>query len=103
MQSQREQLEFLLVLTFSLFLTTQILSGCASTHKTTTTQTSVSSGSTIESTAPVATTQSQTTTKITESSTPSSSPGLIGGIFHAIGAIIAFPFKLIASIVEAIF
>ncbi len=90
-----------------LAISAQFLTGCAShdkTYKETTTVSSVPADSrtVVVSTEP--TTQTTTTT-VHETNTETRATGgsILGGIFHVVGEIIAFPFKLIGAALEAIF
>ncbi len=74
--------------------------GCASTHKTTTTQTTVQH--TDVSSAPVKTVEKSTTTTSGAESKPTHT-GILGGFFHILGSIIAFPFVVIGNVLQAIF
>ena len=78
-------------------------SGCASTHQSTTTKTTVqeSSASKPESVQSAVVEKSSTTTTSTE--IKEGHTGLIGGIFHVIGSIIALPFILIGGLLRMIF
>ena len=74
--------------------------GCASTRKTTTTSTTVQV--TDDSHQPVkAVEQSTTTTTSTE--TKPRPTGVVGGLFHIIGSVIAFPFIVIGGFFRMIF
>ncbi len=89
-----------MALAFSL----QFLTGCAAhsqTYKETTTTASAPADTTAQ---PTATTSTTTVEKSSSaSSSPHSGGGIIGGVFHVIGQVLAFPFKLVGSIIEAIF
>ena len=90
------------VLLICSLLTLPLVSGCSGTHKTIRETTTVTSNS---EAAPAATTTTTTHTQ-TSASTEVPAPrqqGLLGGIFGFIGAVLAFPFKLIGGIIEAIF
>ena len=85
-------------------LTLPIISGCASTHRTTTTTTVTGNSEVSHETMPEdTTTTTRTETTTNSETTKPSSPGLISSTFHFIGAVIAFPFKLIGGAFEAIF
>ncbi len=76
--------------------------GCASTQKTTKTETTVTysseeSGNVGEQ----ATSTSESTTTTTD--TKAESPGIISSTFHAIGYVIALPFIIIGSVFTMIF
>ena len=68
----------------------------ADTSKTVTTETTSS-----VSTEPVHTTE--TTTTETTKTDRHESHGIIGGLFHVVGQVIAFPFKVVAKVFETIF
>ena len=85
----------------SLFLFSPALSGCATSERTTRTETTVShdddddydnidDGETTR-------TRTETTTVVDEER------GILGTTFHVIGQILAFPFKVVAKVIEAIF
>jgi hypothetical protein len=80
-------------------------SGCASTtHRTTTTETVKDSDNNSEVAQPLVNQTSSTST--TSSTTTTKEPehrGVIGSVFHAIGAVLAFPFILIGNVIQAIF
>lgn len=87
----------------AVFFITAVM-GCASSRKTTTTETTNvqhpnSEASQVEEkpTALVSTTTSTTT------ETKPQHTGIIGGLFHIIGTIIAFPFVVIGNVLQAIF
>lgn len=80
--------------------------GCAeTTHHATTTETVQNSNgtgtnTTVTNTTPV----SQNSTSSTSTTTTTQNhQGAIGTVFHAIGAVLAFPFILIGNIIQAIF
>lgn len=83
-------------------LMTQLFSGCAS-DRTTHTQTSVAQADVYGEPLPppdmpastVETNQTTTTTEVKQR-------GLIGSVFHGIGAVLAFPFELVANIIKTI-
>jgi hypothetical protein len=80
--------------------------GCASTHKTTTTttQTTVQSPSkevVSDNTDQTVVEKNKTTTTSTE--TKPRETGIIGGLFHIIGSVIAFPFIVIGGLLRMIF
>lgn len=86
--------------------------GCASTHKTTKTETTVTqSNDAVANDAEVksATTesvskdqQSSTTTTTTETK-PAGHPGILSSTVHAIGWVIALPFRLVGGLIGWIF
>ena len=77
-------------------------SGCSSHRKTTTTTTDTASESVSITTVPAAeSTTTATTTTTTE--TEAEPHGLIGGFFHFLGDVIAFPFRLLGGMFDAIF
>ena len=86
-----------------------VASGCAQhsrTHKTTTvTSTQPSDQSTAQGATTSDTVDEQTTTMEEETTTTTrdSSGGIVGGTFNLIGKVLAFPFKMIAGLFEAIF
>ena len=91
--------------------------GCASTHKTTTTETTVTypNNTAVEGNQQTTTTvlpsgdqqnrgvveKSETTTTTTK--TPSGHPGILSSTVHAIGWVIALPFRLIGGLIGWIF
>ena len=64
-----------------------------------------SSSTTTTATTPGYTTTAPTTTTVVdqESSKKSSHWGVLGGLFHVIGEVIAFPFRLVAETIRFIF
>ncbi|MDP2653193.1 MAG: hypothetical protein Q8Q08_04085 [Candidatus Omnitrophota bacterium] len=89
--------------------------GCASTHKTTTTETTVTTSPSADYEAEVrnnegyiirhqdegAVEKSEATTSTTESS--SGHPGVLSSAVHAIGWVIALPFRLVGGLIGWIF
>ncbi len=76
------------------------------TAKQTTTETTSTSESNVgvEQQQPLPATKTTTEkTTINESSTRKSDGGIFGGTFHLIGDVLAFPFRLIGNIFDAIF
>jgi hypothetical protein len=88
--------------------------GCASTHKTTQTETVVTSSdqtvtsqgkqgqTTVVTTSP-AVQSSQTTNTTTETIKPVGHPGILSSTVHAIGWVIALPFRLVGGLIGWIF
>lgn len=92
---------FLMAL-LALFLTT----GCAGksrTYKETRTVTAQPSASESTTSASSVSTESTTTVEQTETPEGSRPQGVLSGVVHAVGQIIAFPFKVIGGIIGAIF
>jgi hypothetical protein len=101
----------------ALFLFVVIGAGCASTHKTTTTKTTVTypadegNRGYLKNTTTVGTSndqqnnpvtqKSETTTTTTE--TKAGHPGILSSTLHAIGWVIALPFRLIGGLIGWIF
>ena len=80
--------------------------GCASTHKTTTTETTVrtqDSNTVTEGMAQPSTTVVAKTDTTTTTSTPPRQDGILGATFHVIGTILAFPFVVIGGLLKMIF
>jgi len=89
--------------------------GCASTHKTTTTETIVTTSPAADQEQEVRSNRgyiighqgetvvekSETTTSTTE--TNSGHPGILSSAVHAIGWVIALPFRLVGGLIEWIF
>jgi hypothetical protein len=80
--------------------------GCASTHKTTTTETTTEYPHTAqvgagERSNRAAVDKSETTTAVTE--TKSGHPGLLSSTVHAIGWVISLPFRLVGGLIGWIF
>jgi len=84
-----------------LFLASQSV-GCATRSQTTTRTTTTDSADQAD-----ASTAGRDTTTVTEkttsTTTPQSDGGIFGGAFHLLGEILAFPFRVIGSIFDAIF
>ncbi len=81
--------------------------GCASTHKTTTTETTVTSPNKgvlyqRDQTNNVVTEKTETTTTTT-TETKTEHPGVISSTFHAIGYVIALPFIIIGGLFRIMF
>jgi hypothetical protein len=77
--------------------------GCASTRQTTTTETTVKhtdSSHAVPASEPTAVVEKNTTTT---TETEQGHTGLVGGIFHVIGSVIALPFILIGGLLRMIF
>ena len=87
--------------------------GCAGTHKTTTTETVVAypGGGDQVTTTEVSTSADQqnsgviekSVTSTTTTDTKSENPGILGSTLHAIGYVIALPFKIVGGLVRMIF
>ena len=75
--------------------------GCASTHKTTTTETVVQAPVNQIQPTPVIVEKSTTTT--TSKHNEPRQTGILGGLFHVIGSVIAFPFIVVGRLLQAIF
>jgi hypothetical protein len=76
--------------------------GCTSTHKTTTTETTVNNpNEPVYSGTPSSTTETTTTTTDTE--TKAEHPGVLGATFHAIGYVLSLPFIVIGGVIKTIF
>ena len=97
-------------LAIGLLATMLSVTGCAShtkMHKTTTVTTTQPQDT--QSTAGSSTTsnevgeQTTTTEKETTTTTQESSGGVVGGAFHFVGKVLAFPFKVIGGLFEAVF
>jgi hypothetical protein len=98
---------FALAVVLTGLLALQTLSGCSGAQRTTrgeTTTTTVGT-TTVQPVTPPAAQATTTTTQTTATDTEIESRprGFLGGIFHAIGEIVAFPFRLIGGIFDAIF
>ena len=97
----------------ALFLFAVIGAGCAGTHKTTTTKTTVTSPAeegnkgyfnntkTADTSNDQVTKESETTTTTTE--TKAGHPGILSSTVHAIGWVIALPFRLVGGLIGWIF
>ena len=83
------------------FLILPLMSGCAGEEKTTRTKTTVARDSV--SGEPVTASTSTTTQTERTASAPAQHTGILGGAFHVVGEILAFPFKVIAGLFEFIF
>ena len=83
-----------------LFLASQLI-GCATRHQTTTRTTTTDSAGEVDA----STTDRETTVteKTTTSTEPQSDGGIFGGFFHLLGEVLAFPFRVIGSVFDAIF
>lgn len=80
-----------------------IFTGCA-THSRTHRETATVTNSSTAGTASATPADGTTTTVHEESTTTEEHPrGIIGGTVHVIGQILAFPFKVIGGVIEAIF
>jgi len=88
---------------FVLLVFIAMAAGCAttSTHKTTTTETTVQAPA--DTAAPRTTAVEHSTTTTTNTETKPQHTGIIGGLFHIIGSIIAFPFLVVGNLLRAIF
>ena len=85
----------------------QLLTGCASNSKTYKETTTVTTAPADGSTA-VTESSYQTSTTVKEETTSASTQapsdgGIFGGVFHLLGEILAFPFRVIGGIFDAIF
>lgn len=84
-----------------------LVAGCASSRsqtRTTTVSTSEEPGTRVQTTTrDTGTSVEETTTTTTTEETKKEGRGVIGTTFDFIGKVLAFPFKLIAGIFEAIF
>ncbi len=101
----------------ALFLFVVIGAGCASTHKTTTTKTIVTSPADegnkgyFNNTATVGTSNDQQNNPVTQKSetvtttseTKAGHPGILSSTLHAIGWVIALPFRLVGGLIGWIF
>ena len=85
-----------------LLIISPLLSGCA-THKTYKETTTVSNAGTKSSEPAQSGTETTTVTEETTTSTKEHSGGVISGFFGFLGKVIAFPFKVVGGIIEAIF
>jgi hypothetical protein len=86
-----------------LFLVSALLQfGCASTHKTTRTDTAVtySSEAPVQDNAPVVE-KSQTTTTTTDTKTEH--PGVVGSTLHAVGYVLVLPFIIVGGLFRILF
>ncbi len=94
------RLFLLMVLVFS-FTTIQLFSGCAHTQKTTTTETTV----TTDHPDTYSDQSTTTTTDTTQSNTEVKDEprGVVGSLFHFIGSVIAFPFRVIGGALKGLF
>ena len=102
---------------FALFLFVVIGAGCASTHKTTTTKTTVTypadegNKGYLKNTTTVGTSNDQQNNPVTQKSetttttseTKTGHPGILSSTLHAIGWVIALPFKLVGGLIGWIF
>lgn len=90
-----------LVALISSFLLSTTLSGCATSERTTRTETTVShdDDDDHDNVDDGETTRTETRTTTVEDE----ERGILGTTFHVIGQILAFPFKVVAKIIEAIF
>jgi hypothetical protein len=98
------------VLFFTLWLVVGGVSGCSSGKTTTVTTTTVTTPLRTDplATSPInsqeATAPSQeTTVTTTTTETEESSPGIIGSAFGLVGAVIAFPFRVVGGVLDALF
>ena len=91
---------FCMVLSGSLFVL-PVLSGWASSQKTTRTETTVTQAN--GQTPQVSQREAKTETVTTTEAKRPESVGIVGGLFHVIGTVLAFPFKVIGKLLEAIF
>lgn len=87
------------------------IAGCSTYQKTTTSKTQAAtavppgnSGAVQSSPSPATGTQSQTSTETqVATEVKARSHGLIGGLFYFIGDVLAFPFRVIGGVFDAIF
>jgi hypothetical protein len=82
------------------------LYGCTTYREKTTTTTETSPGYESEGAvtgSPTSEPPVRSTTIETDTETTSHSHGLIGGFFHFLGDVVAFPFRLIGGVFDAIF
>lgn len=97
----------LLTIVMGLSLSLYAFTGCASNPKTYEKTTVIQDSSEVDNPADpnndstMTTTTTETTTTTTEEEPKS--PGIIGSTFHVIGTVIAFPFKVIGKLFQAIF
>jgi hypothetical protein len=78
----------------------------AASSQTTTVHHSDNNGGVVTSSntaVPVTNTATTTSTTSTTNTTAVHHEGVIGSVFHAIGAVLAFPFILIGNVIQAIF
>jgi cytoskeletal protein RodZ len=83
-----------------LFVLVVMGSGCASTHKTTKTTTEVTSN---EQQNNPDVQKSETTTTTTDTETKAEQRSILGSTLHAIGWVIALPFRLVGGLIGWIF
>ena len=90
---------------FVLILLITSFTGCTSYHRTTSTTTQTATASPADNTEVSTETTKQTSAVKTETTTETTPQkhGVIGGLFYFIGEVIAFPFKVIGGILDAIF
>ena len=83
-----------------------VVTGCAThsrTTRTTTTDTPVEA-TTTTTTSQVTSEPSRQTTVVTEDKTRTAQDGgILGGAFHVVGEVLAFPFRVVAAVLDAIF
>ncbi len=97
----------LLAIVMGLTLSMYALTGCATNPKTYEKTTITKDSSEIDNPSDphngstIATTTTETTTTTTEEKPKTT--GIIGSTFHVIGTVIAFPFKVIGKLFQAIF
>ena len=83
-----------------------ILSGCETQRSTTRTTTTTQPVEEEDQDTAKAVEQQEKTTVTTEKTTttqPKSDGGILGGVFHLVGEVLAFPFRMIAGAFDAIF
>ena len=113
----------LIYMSLSFCVLAAVGTGCAATHRSSVSETSVTSnnggtittttpavvtgstvnGTTVTTTAPVATQHTTTSSTTTTTEHEPEHRGVIGSVFHAIGAVLAFPFIVIGNVIQAIF
>ena len=83
-----------------------VLTGCSAQSRTTRTVTTSESGQNAgmqERDAGTGETTTSVTTEETSTSARSSDGGIMGGAFHLVGEVLAFPFRVIAAVFDGIF
>jgi hypothetical protein len=113
---QSQKIKSSVFIGLALLMVISMGAGCASTRKTTTTETTVqyankenplveekSTSTGVSSDQAGQTTVEKSTTTTTTAETKPEQTGLIGGVFHVIGSVIALPFILIGGLLRMIF
>ena len=100
----KSQDTFLFVISFLMMVLFMFTEGCSSTktvtHESTAYKTEQGSKSSVDGKSVV---KETTTTTTTEEKPKEEHPGVLGATLHLIGDVLAFPFRLVAGIIDAIF